>query len=118
MRVIKEYSNFTTKKTSPINVRPIGPNGINIYFDVEKVEEIRKIIREYLSSIPEFGGDIYGPNRTILASGKTLESKYISMMPNNIAVLVGVWHSAKKSNHHIDNADDFIFWTRNNLKDL
>lgn len=118
MKIIREYSSFKPKETTPINVKPLGESGMKIYFDVEKLEEIRKIIREYLITIPELGGNIYGPNRDITISGKTINSKYISLMPNNISVLVGVWHAAKRSNHYIDNADDFIFWTKNNLANL
>jgi hypothetical protein len=116
MRIIREYSNFKKKETTPITLKVGG--GLEIYFDVERVEEIRKVIREYLTTIPELDGDIYGPNRNINISGKTINSKYISLMPNNISVLVAVWYAAKSTGHNIITADDFIFWTKNNLKDL
>ena len=119
MNIIKEFSDF--KKFIPKQNTPITltvANGLKIYFDVDRITEIRTIIKDYLTTIPEYGGNIYGPERDINVSGKLVNSKYISLMPNNISVLYGVWYAANGAGHHIDNVDDFIFWTKNNLKDL
>ena len=114
MKIIKEYSNFKKWNVTPITMNL--PGGIKVYFDSDKVKEIRKEIKDYLFTIPEF--DLYSENRDIVVSGKTINSEFISKLPNNISVLYGIWNIAKRLGHIIDNADDFILWISSNLEDL
>ena len=114
MNIIKEFSDFKKWNVTPITLNL--PGGIKVYFDSDKVKEIRKEIKDYLRTIPEF--DLYSENRDIVVSGKTINSEFISKLPNNISVLYGIWNIAKRLGHIIDNADDFILWVSSNLEDL
>lgn len=116
MSIIREFSKFNGWNVTPITMNL--PGGIKVYFDSDKVKEIRKEIKDYLFTIPEFTSDFYGASRNINVSGKTLNSEFISKLPNNISVLYGVWNIAKRLGHTIVSADDFILWVGSNLEDL
>lgn len=115
MKIIREYSDFKKWTVTPITLK-IG--GLEIYFDSDKAKEVRSVIKDYINTIPEFEGNIYGASKNINIDGKIIDSELISKLPNNISAMYGVLGVAKKSGHIIDNADDFIFWIKNNLKDL
>jgi len=115
MKIIREYSNFKKWTVTPITLNFAGSK---IYFDSDKAKELRNVIKEYINTIPEFVGNIYGASKNITIDGKVVDSELISKLPNNISAMYGVLEVSKKSGHLIDNADDFIFWVKNNLKDL